>query len=197
MAISKTDILNKALTLVGAAPVISIDDQTTNARNLSRVYETALRSLLSETKWNFATTRSLLSVVTDTPAWNDIGETYVYQKPANLIRIFGVSANNVAWREEGDLIYSDTQGLGIRYTYYLDDPSKYSAAFIDAFVDRLAADIAYSIVNSSTLAEKFYKMYESVSLPRAQSANAQTGIQQVAVDDAWEMAKYSDNPVNV
>jgi hypothetical protein len=197
MAISKTDILNKALTLIGAAPIINIDDQTTNARNLSRVYETALRSLLSETKWNFATTRALLSVVTDTPAWNDIGETYVYQKPANLIRIFGVSANNVAWREEGDLIYSDTQGLGIRYTYYIDDPSKYPAAFVDAFVDRLAADIAYSIVNSSTLAEKFYKMYESVSLPRAQSANAQTGIQQVAVDDAWEMAKYSDNPINV
>jgi hypothetical protein len=196
MAITKTDILNKALTLIGAAPVTNIDDDTNNARVLSRVYETALRSILSAAKWNFATKRATLTVVTDVPAWYDIGETYVYQKPVDIIRIFGTNDNYSTWREEGDLIFSDTSGLGIRYVYYLDVPSKYPSYFVDAFIDRLCADIAYMIVNSSTLGEKYKQIYEAVSLPKAQAADAQTGVQQVLQDDAWELSKYQNTQSN-
>lgn len=196
MAISKTDILNKALTLIGAAPITNIDDDSNNARILSRVYETALRSVLSEAKWNFATKRSLLSAVTDVPEWFDVGEIYVYQKPADMIRIYGTSSRSASWREEGDLIYSDTTGLGLRYVYFLDTPSKYPSYFSDALIDRLASDIAYAIVNSDALGTKYKNLYETISLPKAQSANAQTGIQQTSTDDAWELAKYNDIQVN-
>jgi hypothetical protein len=193
MAITKTDICNKALTLVGAAPITNIDDDTNNARVLSNVYETALRSILAECKWNFAVKRALLSVSADTVDWYEIGETYVYQKPADIIRIFETNDRNSVWREEGEYILSDTNGLGIRYVYYLDNPSKYPSLFVDALVDRLCADIAYIIVNSATIGDKYKNLYESVSLPKAMSANAQTGTQQIANDDAWVLAKYSDN----
>ena len=193
MALSKTDILNKALTLVGAAAITSIDDDTNNARILSRVYESALRSILYEAKWNFATTRSTLSLLSITPQWSDTGEIYVYQKPTNVIRIWEASDKYAAWREEGDMIYSDTSGLGIRYVYYNDTPSTYPAYFSDALIDRLCADIAYAIVNSATLGEKYKTLYESVSLAKAQSANSQIGTQQVLMDDAWELAKYNNN----
>jgi hypothetical protein len=190
MSISKTELVNKALTLVGALPITNLDDDTNNARIVNRVYEISLRSILSECKWNFATKRVLLSQVTDTLAWYDTGETYVYQKPADVVRIFGVSADDVTWREEGDFIISDTSGLGIRYVYYLDSPAKYPASFIDAFIDKLCADIAYMIVNSSTLGERFKTLYETVSLQRATSENSMTGRQQTLKDDAWELAKY-------
>ena len=196
MSISKTEILNKALTLVGAAPVTNIDDDTNNARICSRVYESSLRSILSECKWNFATKRANLTLSTDTPDWFDVGETYIYLKPIDMVRIFGASDDRSIWREEGDYIVSDTPNLGLRYVYYLDVPSKYPAFFIDAFVDRLCADIAYSIVNSSTLGEKYKELYESVSLPKAMSANSQVGTQQTLRDDAWENAKFNDNQVN-
>jgi hypothetical protein len=190
MAISKTDILNKALTLVGAAPCTDIDDDTNNARILARVYETALRSVLSETKWNFATTRCTLSVVSVTDAFTDPGESYVYQKPLDMIRIWGTNDPSATWREEGDYIYSDTSGLGLRYVYYLDTPSKYPSYFVDAFVDRLCSDISFAIVNSSTLGDKYKQLYESVSLPKAQAANAQTGMQQQPEDAAWLNARF-------
>jgi hypothetical protein len=196
MALSKTDILNKALTLVGASPVTSIDDNTNNARILSRVYEGSLRSILSECKWNFATTRVLLSLSTDTMAWNDSGENYVYVRPTDVIRIFETNDNSAIWREELDYIISDTSGLGIRYVQYLDVPSKYPSFFIDAFIDRLCSDIAFAIVNSSTLGETFYTKYESISLPKAISINSQSGAQQYLQDDAWELAKYNDLQVN-
>jgi hypothetical protein len=190
MAITKTAILNKALTLVGANPIVNIDDDTNNARILKRVYEIALRSILSECKWNFATKRALLSVSADTLDWYDSGEIYVYVKPIDMIKIFGANDSKAVYREEGDYIVSDTQGLGLRYTYYIDSPEKYPASFIDAFIDKLCSDIAYAIVNSATLGEKFKTLYESVSLNKATSDNSQTGKQQTLVDDAWEMAKY-------
>lgn len=196
MAVSKTDILNKALTLVGASPVINIDDETNNARILSRVYEIALRSILSECKWNFATKRANLSILTDTLDWYDTSETIVYQKPNDMIRIYGTSSIGAQWREEGDYIISDTGDLGLRYVYFLDTPSKYPGYFIDAFVDKLSSDIAYAIVNSQSLGEKFYKLYEGVSLPKATAANSQTGIQQTLQDDSWELSKYHNGQVD-
>ena len=196
MAISKTDMLNKALTQVGANPIVSIDDDTNNARILSRVYEISLRSILSECKWNFATKRASLTLSTDTLDWYETGRTYVYQKPIDMIRIWDPSSNNVSWKEEGDYIISDTSGLGLRYVYYLDVPSKYPAYFVDAFIDRLCSEIAYAIVNSSTLAIQFKELYEGVTLPKAMASNGQSGDQQTLQDDAWEMAKYQDRQFN-
>jgi hypothetical protein len=192
MAVSKTDIINKSLTLVGASPVIDITDDSNNARVLSRVYEIALRSILAECKWNFATKRSNLSSITNTLDFNDVGEEHVYQKPTDMIRIYSTNPVRALWREEGDDIISDSSELGVRYVYYLDTPSKYPIYFIEAFVDKLAAEIAYSIVNSATLAATFIEKYEKISLPKAVSANSQTGIQQNLQDDAWELAKYRD-----
>lgn len=196
MATSKTEICNKSLTLIGAAPITNIDDSSNNARVLSRVYETALRSILSECKWNFATKRVLLTTTTATMAWNDTGETIVYVRPVDVIRIFGTNYSYAKWREEGDYIISDTAGLGIRYTQYLDVPSKYPSPFVNAFVDLLCSEIAYTVVNSATLGDKFKNLYESVSLSKAMAQNSQVGTQQTLQDDAWELAKYSNMSVD-
>jgi hypothetical protein len=196
MSISKTDILNKALTLVGANPVIDINDNTNQARVASRVYEQALRSILGECKWNFATKRANLSVSADTLDFYDVGESIVYIKPNDMIRIYSSNPPNANWREEGDYIISDSSGLGLRYVYFLDVPSKYPSLFVDAFIDKLCADISYAIVNSKTLGEAYIKKYEGISLPKATAANSQTGIQQQLQDDAWEIAKFFNNQPN-
>jgi len=189
MAISKTELINKSLTLVGAEPIVNITDDTQNARIVNRVYEISLRSILSETKWNFATTRKLLSLSADTMDWYYVNELYVYVRPNDCIRIFETNDADATWREEGDRIISNTQGLGVKYVKYLDDPNRFSASFIDAFVDKLCSDICYMILNSSSQADVFLKKYETVSLPKARSENAQTGVQQYIKDDAWERAK--------
>lgn len=196
MAISKTSIANKALTEVGATPITSLDDGTNNADIVSRVYEISLKSILSECKWNFATKRSLLTLSSYLLEWYDVGETYVYARPADVIKIFGTNDDKATFREEGDYIISDTSGLGIRYVYYLDDPTKYSQQFIEAFIDKLCSDIAFIIVNSASLGEKYLTLYESVSLPKAMSSNSQVGRQQNIQDDAWELAKYQNGQPN-
>lgn len=196
MAISKVSIANKALTEVGATPITALDDDTNNARIVNRVYEISLKAILSECKWNFATKRVLLTVSTDTLDWYDVGETVIYTKPSDVIRIFGVSTGNVQWREEGDHIISDTANLGVRYVYYHDDPTKYAPSFIEAFIDKLCSDIAYMIVNSQSLGNEYKALYEKVTLPKAMSDNSQVGKQQTMQDDAWELAKYGNKQPN-
>lgn len=190
MAVSKTSLINKALTIVGAAPITNITDDTNNARIVNRVYEIARQSILSECCWTFATTRATLSLSADTMAWDYPDEAYIYAKPSGVIRIFDVSDNYAVWREEGDYIISDTASLGIKYVYDLDDPTKYSSSFIEAFIDKLCSDICYMIINSAKQAEAYITKYQKVSLPRAKSENSQIGTQQSPKDDAWEISKY-------
>ena len=193
MAISRTEMVNKALTLVGANPIVNLDDDTQNARIVNRVYEISLKSILSETCWNFATKRALLAESADTLAWTDTGENYIYVRPNLVIRIFGTNSPSATWREEGDYIVSDTAGLGVRYVYYHNEPSKYPPSFAEAFVDKLASDAAFMILNSNTVAEGFLEKYEKVSLAKALAENAQIGNATYQIDDAWILAKTGSN----
>ena len=130
MSISKTELVNKSLTLVGANPIVNLTDDSNNARIVNRVYESSLRSILSECKWNFATKRKLLAQVVTTLEWYYEGESYIYQKPVDCIRIFGVNDDMAVWREEGSYIIADISGFGVLYVYYVDDIAKYSSSFI-------------------------------------------------------------------
>jgi hypothetical protein len=192
MAVSKTSIINKALTQCGAAPITNITDDTNNARVVNRVYEIARLSLLGECCWTFATTRCTLSLSAETMPWEYDDEAFVYVRPSTVVRIFDVSDPDAVWREEGDYIISDTGGLGLKYVYDLDDPAKYSPSFVEALIDKLCSDISYMIVNNPKLAEGFLLRYEKVSLPRAKSENSQTGTQQVSKDNDWINAKWAN-----
>ena len=182
-----------ALTRIGASTIVSITDDSVNARALNRVYEVSLRNILSECLWTFATKRQLLSLSADPLDWYETNESYIYIRPANCIRIFSTNSPTAVWREEGDYIIADVSGLGIRYVQYLDVPTKYSISFADAFADKLASDIAFLILNQASMAREMLEKYEKVSLPKARAENAQTGTHQYLQDDMWENSKYSNS----
>lgn len=196
MANSQTQIINKSLVLCGAATITSITDNSPNAIALSNVYELSLQSILSECKWNFCTVRFSPSVLasgsTGYPAFLYPGEVSVYALPGNVIRIWSTNPSNAVIREESGNLISNTVNLGITYTFYDDNPNDYPSYFLDAFIDKLASDIAYLVINSPQVATAMIKKYETVSLPKAISANSQTGVQQVPRDGAWTCAKYFD-----
>jgi len=190
MANNQTQILNKALVLCGASTIVNISDNSPNAIALSNVYEISLQSILSECKWNFCTTRATLTLAATSPAFLWPGEAFVYDLPTNVIRIWMTNPATASWREEGGQIISNSNNLGIIYTYYDDNPGDYPSYFLDAFIDKLCSDIAYLIINSVQVAEVFVKKYETVTLPKAMSANSQTGIQQQPNDSAWTSSKF-------
>ena len=196
ITISKTSIANKALSRIGAEQISSITDGTANADIMNLLYQTSLKALLSECQWNFAIKRAALtSSASISLSFSFSGEAYQYEKPTDIVRILEVSDQYATWRDEGSYIISDTAGLGLKYIYFDDDPSNYPASFIDAFIDRLAYEAAYMILNSASMAERLLEKYNKLSLPKAKSENAQVGTHQVVNDDAWELAKYNNtNP---
>ena len=187
---SKTELINKAITLIGGTPITNITDDTNNARIMNRVYDTSLRALLSECSWNFAIKRTLLATSSDSLAWNDEGVNIVYVRPSDAVRIFRVSDRNATWYEVGDYIVSDTNGLGIEYVQYLDTTSKFPSSFVEALVDRLCSDTAFMVLNDVKIAKAYLEKYKTVSLVDAMAENAQVGMQQGIKDDYWTLAKF-------
>lgn len=184
-------IINKALVLCGATTVSSLTEDTPNARALNNVYEIARKDFLCENRFSFALTRSTLATVsTATFAWLHDEEGYAYSRPSAALRVWEMSEPNSTWREEGDYIISDYGALGAKWSFDQSDLSKWTPAAIEAFIDKLAADICFMILNSATKAEAFMKKYYNISLPKAMAHSSQTGTHQEVRDDAWLGAKF-------
>jgi hypothetical protein len=191
---SKIEIINRALTLIGMQPIASITDDTEQAKIANRIYDLTLDGLLSECLWAFASKRVLLALVDSPIAWNDIGMSlaFAYQYPNDCIRIFKTSDPKAIWYQEGDVIYSNTEGLGIKYVYRMTDASKYFVKFSTALADKLAYEFSFTFMNASTTTEKLLAKYQEVSLPDAITENSQIGTPQAIIDDEWLIAKYGD-----
>ena len=59
---SKLEIMNKALGMLGANQIYNIDDDTLEAKAARKMYPSSLDSVLAETDWTFAIKRKLLEL---------------------------------------------------------------------------------------------------------------------------------------
>jgi hypothetical protein len=192
----KTTIINRALSLIGAEPINNLTDDTPEAQIANRQYEESRRSVLSECLWNFAAKRDALNSVAETLPWSKDGVNNVFQLPADIIRIFEVSQPYATWHIEQDRLITDVSEIGILYVYDLEDTTKFSSSFTDAFADKLAADMCYTVLNSNTEAKLMMEKYEGVSLPKAMADNSQEGTAAQVKDDLWPYARFGFAPVN-
>jgi hypothetical protein len=194
---TQLQVINKALVLCGANTVGSITDGSPNANALNNVYELALQEVLSECNWNFAKYRVFLPsvstlVTTSTLQYLYSQESFIYALPTfGVVRIWCVNPQTAIWREVNGFILSDTAGLGVEYTNYDDNVADYPSYFLQAFMDKLCADIGFVIINSPPIAKAFVDKYE-ISIQSAISKNSQTGTQQCPQDSFWTNSKYYD-----
>jgi len=191
-------ICNHALVLCGASPITALTDDSANARSLNAIYENARKGFLTECRWTFSTTRSTLvtNTTTNLIPWKFDEEAYVYNRPGttgSCLRIWDMSDTAAIWREEGEYIISDTDGLGARWTWDNSEVGIWRPKAISAFMDKLCSDISYIIINSVQKAEVFLTKYEKISLPAAMAENSQTGYQQEVIDDYWLKSKYGQD----
>lgn len=188
---STLTVINYSLVLCGATTVSAITDDTPNARALNSVYDFARKNFHTDNKWTFSTTRSTLTTISTTglPFLHD-DESYVYTKPTDCLRIWELSEPNVIWREEGNYIYANAAGLGAKWAFDQTDLTKWPPYAIEAFSYKLAAEIAFQIMNSPTKAMELKKFYSDVCLVDAQSKNSQIGVPQQVNDDFWLNSKW-------
>lgn len=189
----KTIIINRALTLLGTKRITNLDtDDTPSSRTALSIYDTSLESVLSECLWGFATKRVLLAQLSDTVAFSNERETlsFVYQVPGDVVRIFETNDTAAYWRQESDKIVSDTSGLGIKYVFLQTNTNLYYPKFVEAFSHKLAADMAYPLLNSKSKTDDMNDLYHRIYLPKAKSENSQVGTAKEVNDDYYLFARF-------
>ena len=113
MAITDIDICARALVLIGASPITSFDEGTTESTVAANIYEDTVRDMLSRHRWRFASGQSQLSRLVDAPnaRWDA-----AYQLPADLILLPGVKVTDdpIAYDRYPDKIYcnANSEDLG-------------------------------------------------------------------------------------
>ena len=133
---TKTQIVNLALTHIGGRLLTDVDTETSQEAILGRTWFDLVREeILREHPWNHATKRVALSGAVDLTTTSLSGYDYNYRLdlPADYIRIIKVEDVETKFSVEYDGIYCDYANPLIRYVYdnttYTTWPNNVIAAF--------------------------------------------------------------------
>lgn len=173
-------ICNRALNMLGANTIISLDDGTTEANACKLHYAASRDAVLESHEWSFAIKRRSLVPTTSTPEW---GNSFVFQLPSDCLRVLEArndgrspnSPNNgLNWTVEGNKLICDSGALDIRYLARIEDTTVYSPKFNTALSARLAADMCVGLTESTALQQTLYQL-AALSVDEAKTTDGLQG----------------------
>ncbi len=158
MATTDIDICARALILIGASPITSFEDGTTEATVAANLYEDTVRDMLTRYRWRFATGQIQLSRLTEAPTsrWDA-----AYQVPADMLMLHAVTVNDnpIAYDRYQDMIYCNATVEDVVVADYMfrADEEFWSPGFITAVEYQLASIFAYSVAAQTDLSDLMEK----------------------------------------
>ena len=164
MATTKVDICARALILVGASPITSFDDGSTEALVASNIYTDIAEAALCRQRWRFATTQAQLSLLTAAPTGR---YDYAYQMPTDpaVLQINTLTVNDyvIAYERYKDKIflngYGSTSSVIMDYIYKVEEEF-FPAHFRLALEYQLAAVFAGSVARDNDMIKSFTELAE-------------------------------------
>jgi hypothetical protein len=168
-------ICNLALSRVSGQPIADIVSDHTKSASLCRTfYDPARDATIEEGLWSFARTRQSLAASADP---NQTTYSYVYQLPTDpwclrpLRILSSIYYDSIyPYEREGRKIYSNEPFAVLVYQARIEDPTLFSAGFVDALAWRLAMELIGPLDGES--ASDPFGMYQAALL-RAIGADAQ------------------------
>jgi len=162
MATTKVDICARALIMVGAQPISSFSDGSTEALVASNIYEDIVEASLCRSRWRFATTQKQISLLTSAPTGR---YDYAYQMPTDpavlQINTITVNDNIIPYERYQNYIYVDGYGssnkLIMDYIYRVDE-SYFPAHFKLALEYQLASVFAGSVARDNDMIKSFVEL---------------------------------------
>ena len=157
MATTDIDICARALIMIGAEPITSFADGTTESKVASNLYSDTIKNILSAYRWRFASKQTQLSRLTDTP---DARWDSAYQLPSDILTLHGIYINDkpISYDRYGDMVYNNatsTDKVYADYTYYDEgatNPAIYFPAyFIYTAELSLASIFAFAVAQNTEL----------------------------------------------
>jgi hypothetical protein len=151
MAVTDIDICAQALVMIGAEPIASFEDGTTESIACENMYENTVREEMGRYRWRFATSQQLLSRLSDDdgPAtkWDA-----AYQLPAGnpiLLMPSTVFVNDrpINFDRYEDNIFCDAAAADSVYLegVWRVDEQFWPAYFVSIIIYRMASLLAHSV----------------------------------------------------
>lgn len=158
---SVIQVANRALTKLGALRIISLADDSKQARAVASCFEDLRDDELRAHRWQFAMKRVELAAMSDTPPF---GYKYQYALPPDFLRMDMVDdrypsavmdnyidAEYLDWTVEGNLILTDIDApLKLRYISRVEEPNSWDSNFREALASRIAMEICEDLTQSDT-----------------------------------------------
>lgn len=174
MAQDATSICNLALAHLSESQIMSLDDESKQARWCKTFYAQTRDEVLAEHPWNFAIRRAVLSRLAETPLFQ---WAFQYQLPTACLRV--LELNNVSdfqadrrWAIEGRALLTDDEGAQIRYIHRVESASDFAPLFVEALAVKLASKLAKPLTGNKTAKDDLMTEYARITGPRAKQANA-------------------------
>lgn len=202
---SDVDIANRALTKLGAATIISLDQDDPKATVMSVTFPMVRDAELRRHRWKFSIRRAALPALSAAPSF---GFARAFQLPADplCLRVIQVSEFHLGldrsdyrgspsdpYSIEGQQILTNLPApLKIRYIAQITDTGIFDPAFVEAFASRLAYECCERITQSDSKKEAARADYR-MAIKEAALANALESAPSSVADDTWVMARLGGN----
>jgi hypothetical protein len=155
---SIVDICNGALNQLGASTILSLTEDSKNARLCNARYTQVRDSLFRSHPWNCLQKRVQLAADTTAPAW---GFTSAYTLPADCLRLLRILDYDSNHKVEGRKILTNNSSMKILYVSRIEDPNEYDELLRETISAALAADIAYAVTSSNPVSLNMYNLYQT------------------------------------
>jgi hypothetical protein len=155
---SVVDICNGALNQLGASTILSLTEDSKNARLCNARYTQVRDSLFRSHPWNCLQKRVQLAADTTAPAW---GFTSAYTLPTDCLRLLRILDYDSNHKVEGRKILTNNSSMKILYVARIEDPNEYDELLRETISAALAADIAYAVTSSNPVAQNMYNLFQT------------------------------------
>lgn len=156
---SVVDICNSALNQVGASNIISLTEDSKAGRICNQRYDFVRDAVFRSHPWNCLVTRTILAPDSTAPSF-EFDNAFTLPTDPYCLRVLNLQYHDIIHRVEGRKILCDEDTLNLLYVGRITDPAQYDTLLIETLAAALAADIAYPLVGSATLAQQMRIMYE-------------------------------------
>lgn len=185
---SQVDICSNALLLLGAKPINALDEAVDRARLASNLYDGVKRAVLRAHPWNCCVTRVTLSPLVSTPEFD---YAYEFTLPPDCAKILQVGEyfQEVDYRIERGKIRSNEAVLHLKYISNGVSEGSFDDLLIEALKYAMAAQMAYPITQSASMAELMESKYQLV-LRDARAVDGQDDPPEKLGDDALVASRF-------
>lgn len=183
---SDLGIVNSALIKLGVETISALPGTTRQGLLANEQLSKMREELLYEHPWNFAMKRATLVATGSTPEFEF---AYEYTLPTDCLRVWCTQYEEDFYQVEGNKLYSNYSDIKIRYISNVTDPTKFSPAFAELLSMKLAADLAYVLVQSNSLKNTLIQEY-MVKLRDHRSTDAQENPSYPLTDDLFIESRF-------